>query len=401
MLILHCRMRKPCLLKNDYLYLSIVRKAFIISTVFTAVLFPLIIMAQQNLPAYRKTGPAYIVSDAGGAQSVLSIAEYKNAAANSWHYILRLNDVKDNSELRRKEIAVTHDKPIEHERLIGKPGNVFLVVTDSFVGYDEHTLEPVITESTIIEANPFMKDNISRQHYSYLPDEATAVLYLRDEKGDSYKLYPGSPVLKPDDGNNEQAPEDYSYEFAADYKLYDRYKLISALTCIDTAGNSLYILGSEKETASVVSYFGTAIFPEREESRQLTIVPFPPGGEKAGYKNNPPKTGKASYYKGAFLQNKFSTTAWKNKQGDRIILFQTNTIRPMLRVALVDREGKEKWRTDAGMETNRFIDYLVAENNLLLWFNIPGSKDNSFKTSVVNIDLLTGNLIGGDTGKGW
>jgi len=350
-------------------------------------------MAQTKLPAYRKIGPVYIVNNPGNSQSVLSVAEYRNLTGNSWHYYLQVHAVKDNIELNKKEIAVTHGKILEHEQVIGRLGNIIWIVTDSLVGYDEHTLEPVITESMIIDANPFMKDNISRHHYSYLLDEAAAVMYMRDEKGDNYKLYPDSAKLKPDDGNNERAPEDHNYEIAANYKMYDRCEMKSILTCIDTTGNNFYILGSEKETGYVLSYFGTAIYPEREENRQLTIVPYHADGEKLDYQKNPPKIGKDSYFKAGFLQNKFCNTAWKNKEGERIILFQTNTIKPTLCIALVDKDGKEAWRTDTVMAANTFIDYLVSNNNLLLWFNNPDKKNNSFKTVVFNIDLEHGNFI--------
>ena len=323
-------------------------------------------MAQQNIPAYRKIGPVYMLNNPDHTQSVLSLAEYKNAGDNNWHYFLQLNAVKDNSELNRREIAVTHDKPLEHEQVIGRLGNIILIVTDSLVGYDGRTLEPVMTTSTIVAENPFMKDNISSHHYSYLLDEGAAVLYVRDEKDDHYKLYPGTQSLKPDDGINELAPEEYNYEIAANYKLYDRCEMKSILTCIDTANNSFYILGSEKETGYILSYFGTAIFPEREEDRQLTIVPYHGDGEKLDYKKNPPKTGKANYFKGGFLQNKFCTTAWKSKRGERIILFQSNGIKPTLSVALVDKEGKEKWRTGTLTAANIFTDYLVGDTNLLL-----------------------------------
>lgn len=369
------------------------KKVLIIPAVFTALLFSLVSIAQKKNPAYRKTGPVYIVNNPDRSQSVLSITEYKNSADNSWHYYLLLNAIKDNAELKRKEIAVTQDKPLEHEQLIGRLGNIFLVVTDSLVGYDEYSLEPVVTSSTIIDANPFIKDKLSKHHNSYLLDEAARVLYLRDENGDAYKLYPGSQVLKRDDGKNEPAPDDHSYEFAAAYKLYDRYDLRSAITCIDSGDSKLYILGSEKETRNVLSYFGTSIYPEAEENRQLTIIPYHAEGEKLDYKKNPPVRGTEKYFKGGFLQNKFSTTAWKTKPGERIILFQTNTIKPTLCVALIDKDGKEKWRLDTLMAANVFIDYLVSENNLLVWLNGPRDKGNSSGMSVLNIDLVQGNLV--------
>ena len=349
-------------------------------------------MAQKDLPGYRKTGPVYIVNNAAGTQSVLSVAEYTSATDSSWHYFLRLHTVKDNRELNRKKIAVTHGRQLEPAQLIGRLGNIFYVVTDSLVGYDVHTLEPVVTEATVIAANPFMKDNISRQHNNYLLDEAAGVLYVRAENDDRYKLYPGAAILYPDNGNNEPAPEEYSYEINANYRLYDRYTIKDALTCVDTADNNLYILGSEKETGHLLSYFGTAIFPEREEIRQLTIVPYHADGEKPDYNTNQPKTKEDSYLKGGFLQNKFCTTAWKSKQGERVILFQTNTKKQILCVALIDKNGIENWRTEIGRAANTFIDYLVGEGNLLLWLNYPNIKNNHFETGVVNVDLVNGSI---------
>lgn len=358
----------------------------------TALLFSPVVMAQKDPPVYRKMGPVYLVNNPDKSQSILSIAEFKNSTGKSWHYFLRLHSVLDNKEINKKEIAVSHNKPINHEQLIGRLGNTFFVVTDSLVGYDEHTLEPSLTESILIAANPFMKDKISRHHNNYLLDEAASVMYLRDEDGGSYKLYAGSPVLKPDNGMNEAAPDDHNYETAANYKLYDRYDIQRALTCIDTAENNLYILGSEKETGSVLSYFGTSIFPEREENRQLTVVPYQADGASLDYKINPPKTGEGKYFKAGFLQNRFCTTAWKNKQGERIISFQTNTIKPMFCVALVDKNGKEKWRLNTGRPVNTFIDYLVSERNLLLWFDRPDIQNNTFITTVFTIDLQTGSI---------
>lgn len=347
-------------------------------------------MAQKDLPAYRKTGPVYIVSNANGSEAVLSVAEYKSTADNSWHYFLKLHAVKDNRELNKREIAVTHDKPLNHEQLIGRLGNTFYVVTDSLTGYDMQTLEPIVTESAIIARNPFMKDHISRKHNNYLLDEGAEVMYVSAENDDRYKLYPGASIVKPDDGKNEQAPDNYSYEIAANYTLYDRYEIKDALACIDTAYNNLYILGSKRETGYVLSYFGTAIFPEREENRQLTIVPYQADGEKLDYQKNSPTTGTHNYFKAGFLNSKCCTTAWKNKQGERIILFNTNTQKQLLCVALVNKQGKEKWRIETGRAANIFVDYLLGEGNLLLWFNNPNKESNTFETEVINVDLITG-----------
>ncbi|MFT3909653.1 MAG: hypothetical protein QM737_09525 [Ferruginibacter sp.] len=179
------------------------KKAFIISTVITTVLFSLISMAQNTSTAYRKIGPVYIVHNPGQSSAVISVAEYKNATDDSWHYFLQLNALKDNSELKRKEIAVKHETPLEFEQVIGKLGDVFFVIADSLVGYDVHTLEPVVTTSTLTEANPLVK--LSKLPNTYLLDEGAMVMYITDDNGSGHKLYPGSQILKPDDGHNEQA----------------------------------------------------------------------------------------------------------------------------------------------------------------------------------------------------
>nr|AUN35673.1 hypothetical protein [uncultured bacterium] len=348
-------------------------------------------MAQNTPMAYRKIGPVYIVNYAGQPASVISVAEYKNSTDNSWHYFLKLNSLKDNIELKRKEIIVKHEKPLEFEQIIGRLGDIFFMLADSLVGYDVHTLEPVLTESSIAASNPLIR--LSKHPNSYLLDDAAKVMYITDDNGAGHKLYPGSQILKPDDSNNEQAPENYSYEFAAEYKLYDRYNTKYAYTCVDTSDNNLYILGSEKETGSVLSYFGTSIYPDREENRKLTILPYNEGGKRPDDKTPKYKTGKESYFKGGFLHAKFYIRAWKNSNNDRIILFQTNTIKPMLCVALVDKDGNEKWRTAALAEANTFMDYLIEDNHLLLWFNYPDGRSGFFKTNLFNVELEKGRLV--------
>ncbi|MFT3909654.1 MAG: hypothetical protein QM737_09530 [Ferruginibacter sp.] len=154
----------------------------------------------------------------------------------------------------------------------------------------------------------------------------------------------------------------------------------------------LYILGSEKETGSVLSYFGTSIYPEQEETRKLSVLPYTEGDKRPDAKTAKPKTGKSSYFKGGFLHAKFYIRAWKNANSDRIILFQTNTIKPMLCAALVDKEGNEKWRTPALADANTFMDYLIDDNHLLLWFNYPDGKSGFFKTRVFNIELEKGDV---------
>ena len=72
----------------------------------------------------------------------------------------------------------------------------------------------------------------------------------------------------------------------------------------------------------------------------------------------------------------------------------------MLCVALVDKDGNEKWRISSLPPANTFIDYLVSDGNLLLWFNSPGSKSNSFRTTVYNIELLKRDVITDNIDKG-
>lgn len=348
-------------------------------------------MSQTATLNYNKIGPVYIVNEPGKKQAVLSVMEWKDAGEkDNWHYFLQLHNIENNSIINKKEISLTHKK-WEPEQVIGKLGKNLWILTDSLVAYDQYSLEPVTNETKLKEINLFVKDNFSRYPNSYLLDEAAEVMYLRTESGDKYKLYPGDLALKPDDGINEKAADDYDYEIAANYRLYDRYELKSALTCIDTLHNMLYILGSEKETGFVLSYFGTAIFPERDETRQLTLVPYHADGEKLDYKKHPPITSIQQYYKAAFLQQKFLTAAWKSNIGERMILYQTdNKNKSAICIALVDNDGKEKWKTDTGMNANNFIDYLFSDKNLLLWFKIYQKEKSYAQTILVNIDLSNG-----------
>ncbi len=352
-------------------------------------------MSQTNKSApenYIKIGPVYIVNDAGKGQAFLSVtSQHETADKNTLHYYLQLNDIQNNSLLKRNEIAVTHNRPLEHEQVIGRLGDIIFILHDSLLGYNVHSLELAVTEANIVAVNPFMKDNFSRYANSYLLDEAAQVMYIGTENGDRYKLYLPALILKPDNSSSDPAPDNFNYEFAAGYKLNDRYQLKDALTCIDTLNNMLYILGSKTETGYVLSYFGTAIFPERNENRQVTIVPYHADGEKLDYKKNHPHTVEKYYYKAGFLQNKFFTMAWKNLKAERIIVYNgDDTNKATMHIALIDNNGKEKWATDTGISENNFTDYLLADKNLLLWFNIQNKEIDTQQTIVVNIDLDSG-----------
>jgi hypothetical protein len=194
-------------------------------------------------------------------------------------------------------------------------------------------------------------------------------MYVSAENGNRYKLYPNLTMM-PDNGGSNEAPDDYSYEFAADYKLYGKYNLKYALTCIDTMDNRLYILGSKKETTQALSYFGAGIYPERDELRQLTSIPFNVNGDKIDFSKNKPLITSQKYFGAAFLQNKFTTTAWHGKKGEHIIFYRSGPGgSATLSIALIDKAGKEAWHCNTGIAYLNFSDYLVTENDLLLWMN--------------------------------
>ncbi len=192
----------------------------------------------------RKIGPVYCIDHADGGQSILSVIETKKDSL--FHYHLQLNDSKNASLLKDKEIIVT-TKQIEHEQIIGKMRDILWILNDSLTGYDARSLETVATENSMASMNAFMKNNFSDLTNNYLADEAAQVIYLTSANGEGYKLYPNFIIL-PDTTISDKAPENFSYEIASDYKIYGKFNMKYALSCIDTLADRLYIKGDETET---------------------------------------------------------------------------------------------------------------------------------------------------------
>lgn len=334
----------------------------------------------------KKVGPAYIVSSAAGSQSVLSVVERNEN--DIFHYQLQLNDIKTTQLIKSRDI-ITAKKQIEQEQIIGRLGSVLWILSDSLTGYDVNSLEIVVTEAKIASTFSFMKNNFSRGYNSYLLDEAEQVMYVNAENGKRYKMYPNLNI-EPDTGSSNESADDFSYEFAADYKLYGKYNLKYALSCIDTMDNRLYIMGSKKETTQVLSYFGAGVYPERDEQRQLTSIPFNENGDKIDFSKDKPVTAAQKYVGAAFLQNKFYTTAWHGKNGQHIVLYRSGTgSSATLCVALIEKSGKEAWHYNTGIVYLNFSDYLVTENNLLLWMDEFSKVQQTQK--VFYIALIDGN----------
>jgi hypothetical protein len=329
----------------------------------------------------RKIGPVYLASNT--SQCVLSVIETKDKSV--YHYQLQLNDCKTAALIRSKEIIVAK-KQIEQEQIIGRMGNVLWILADSLTGYDVNTLEVAVTETGIASINPFMQNNFSRLHNSYLLDEAAQVMYISAENGDRYKLYPDIKMI-PDSSSSDKVPDDFNYEFAADYKLYGKYNLKYVLSCIDTLNSRLYIMGSPKETSQVLSYFGVSIYPERDEPRQLTTIPFAANDDKVDYSRNKPVTVAKKYFGAAFLQNKFYTTTWHGKNGEHIILYRNGAgSKATLSIAMLDKSGKEKWNWNTGIAYLNFNDYLIAENSLLLWMDAYSNGKQTQKLFYISLE---------------
>lgn len=314
----------------------------------------------------KKVGPVYIVNNTTGSQMVLSVIE--TTENDSFHYQLQLNDIKTTRLLKSREI-IHAKKQIDQEQIIGKTGDVLWIIADSLAGYNVHTLEIAVTETAIAAVNSFMKNNFSRLHNSYLLDEAEQVMYVSAENGKHYKLY-ANLTMESDAGNSNESPDDFSYEFAAVYKLYGKYNLKYALSCIDTMNNRLYIMGSTKETTQALSYFDAGIYPERDEQRQLTSIPFNVHEDKIDFSKKKPVTAAQKYYGAAFLQHKFYTTVWHGKNEEHLILYRSGAgNQAKLCIALIDQQGKEKWNCNTGISYLNFTDYLVTENCLVIWMD--------------------------------
>ena len=332
---------------------------------------------QKNQMHYKKTGPVYFINKEG-KEIILTVSVTKNETKLS--STLLLFDAETTQLLNKKGIAADS---ISYEQVIGCMKNILWIYKDSLVGYDVNTLEPAVTETMIAAKNPFMQNNFSKYTNAYLLDESAEVMYITADNSERYKLYPSDFVMKQDETQSDPPKdENFLYEFAAEYKVNDRYELKYAVSNIDTSNNMLYILGSEKETSQVLSYYGSNVYADRDEPRQLTIIPFKLNGEKIDYTNNKPITSASKYFKGAFLRQKFSLLVWKGNDGERIILFETNK---KLSIALIDKTGSEKWKINSNYFFNNFNDYLISNKHLAIWFT--GKED-----SIISIDLNNGKL---------
>jgi hypothetical protein len=338
--------------------------------------------AQQNTvmkKEYKKTGPVYFVN-AGDKHAMLSVAVVKED--EKYTCAIQLHDLQNGSVIKQRGINSINN--ITPEQVIGRMANTLWLYIDSLVGYDVQTLEPVATETAIAAKNPFMQNNFSAYANNYLLDEAAQVMYISAENGERYKLYPQGFLMKPDDtASDPPQDENFSYEYAAEYKVNNRYELQYALTNIDTFNQHLYILGSEKETGQVLSYYGSGIYPERDEMRRLTIIAYNQNGDKIDYEQNKPYSSGKQYFKAGFLQKKFFTSAWHGTNGERLILYEKDK---KLSVCLIDKNGNEKWNINTKQFVNNFIDYLVDDKYLVMWFI---SKDDSF----ISIDLSAGTAV--------
>ena len=369
------------------------RTSFIAILLFHSLLsFSQTIGVTEN--SYQKIGPVYTVTYQDKHQELLTILERKEVSSKTtYHYFLQLMDIHTASVLKQKEIAITNDQPIDHEQFIGRMGDVFWVITDSLAGYNETSLEIAVTENNIVEKNPFMKNNFSRHHNSYLLDESAQVMYVGTENGDRYKLYPKALLMKPDTSNSDLGAEDFSYEFAAEYKINDRYQLKFAVTGVDTLKNRMYLLGSQKEISNMLSYSGSTIYSNDDESRQLTILLYNASGEKVDYAKNKPITGKINYYKAAFVLKKFSPVAWRSNSEERIIVYHSDkTSNASLSFAMIDANGKEKWTVNTGLFVSDFRDYLLFNNELLVWFDSRQKGTGKQQSRFISIAMADGQI---------
>jgi hypothetical protein len=231
-----------------------------------------------------------------------------------------------------------------------------------------------------------MKNNFSRLTNSYLMDEAADLIYLTTESGEQYRMHPDFSLV-PDSGNSDQVPETYRYEFAADYKINGKYNLAYALSCIDTLAGNLYILGSTAETSQVLDYFGVSISTISDEMRQLTTIPFNVKEDRIELSKTKPVTAEQKYVGGAFLLNKFYTSAWHGKNGEHLIIYRSGAgSKAALSLAMMDKTGKENWTYDTGMAFDDFNDYLIGESSLVLWMDEYTKGEQTQKAFFVNLE---------------
>lgn len=362
-----------------------IKPAFPSAKMLTAILV-IMSIAMQNTAQIKnqviKIGPAYFVNTNAGT-AILYVSQEKTQSG--FEYSLSLHNATGHNEIKRQQLF-SKQEAISAENIIGSLANNIWILGDSLVAYDMNTLQPVITEAMIAEKNPFMLNNFTRYPNSYLLDEGADIFYINSASGDGYKMYTNDLTLKKDDGKNEVAPDDYSYEFAAEYKINNRYDIRYALSNIDTSENKLFILVSDKETGQVISYYGTAIYADREELRHISILPFN-SVENNINRRSRPVTRQASYARGGFLNVKFSGRAWKGKNSERIILYSSK--KNNLAAAMIDRDGNERWKITTEKSITGFHDYLINHQYLVLFFDTSVAADAGYTF----IDLSNGKSI--------
>jgi hypothetical protein len=334
---------------------------------------------------YKKQGPCYIIELPGKGKAMLAmITETRNEGI--FNYLVQI-DLQTGKLIRKRSIE-TGNKPVTAENVIEKMGSELWLYTDSLRAYDILSLETRITETMIATANPLMKDNFSTYVNAYLLDEATNVLYITAADGSRHKLYAGKLVLKPDNTNSEAFDEEgYSYEYAAEYKLHDRYQLKYALGNVSLYNNKVYILGTEKETGNVISYYGSGIYAENPGMRSLSIYNISDNKEKVAVGGRLLFTSRRKYANAGFLKKKFFERVWQGNTGEHLLIFESNIkMNPTLSVAKTDSTGAELWLTDTGLPMTAFTDYLITEDgNLVLWFELPVKEKGIVQSAAVII----------------
>lgn len=334
---------------------------------------------------YKKQGPCYLIELPGkGKAMLMMITETRNDAMSN--YLVQI-DLQTGKLIRKRSIE-TGNRRVAAENVIGKMGNEIWLYTDSLRAYDILSLETRITAAMIATANPLMKDNFSTYVNAYLLDEAAAVLYITAADGSRHKLYPGSLILKPDNTNSDAFDEDgYSYEYAAEYKLHDRYHLKYAMGNVSQFNNKVFILGTEKETGNVISYYGSGIYADNPGLRSLSIFNLSENKEKIAADGNQLFTSRRKYAQAGFLKKKFFEKVWCGNAGEHLVIFESNIkMNPTMSVAKTDSSGAELWLSDTGLPMTAFTDYLITEDgNLVLWFELPVKEKGMVQSAAMII----------------
>ena len=92
-----------------------VKQLFTITILLFNFLFTMSQHTNIALNDYKKIGPVYFVNNVDKGESVLSVMEWKERTNKTvYHYFLQLNDLQTAAMIKRKEIAIIDDKPIEH-----------------------------------------------------------------------------------------------------------------------------------------------------------------------------------------------------------------------------------------------------------------------------------------------